>query len=122
VPALTSKQVQAWLDAYVAAWRSYDRAAIGDLFSEDASYAYYPWEEPLRGRAAIVDSWLGDRDEPDSWEASYAPLLIADDRVIATGETTYSNGKRYSNLWVMRFDDDGRCREYVEWFIEQPPR
>lgn len=119
---MTSEQVQTWLDAYVAAWRSYDRAAIGDLFSEDASYAYYPYEEPLRGREAIVDSWLEDRDEPDSWEASYAPLLIAGDQAIATGESTYANGKRYSNLWVMRFDDDGRCSEYVEWFIEQPRR
>jgi hypothetical protein len=122
MPALTSEQVQAWLDAYVEAWRSYDPEAIGALFSEDASYAYYPWEAPLRGREAIVESWLEDPDEPGSWEARYAPLLIAEDRVIATGESSYANGKRYSNLWVMRFDDAGRCSDYVEWFIEQPPR
>ena len=119
---MTSAQVQQWLDAYVAAWRSYDRAAIGDLFSENATYAYHPWDEPLRGRAAIIESWLADQDAPDSWEARYAPLLLADDRVIATGETSYTDGTRYSNLWVMRFDVDGRCSDYVEWFIEQLPR
>jgi hypothetical protein len=32
--------VAAWLDAYVAAWRSYDPDAIGALFSKDATYAY----------------------------------------------------------------------------------
>jgi SnoaL-like domain len=114
--------VQAWCDAYVDAWHSYDEAAIGALFTEDATYAYRPYDEPLRGREAIVASWLGDRDEPGSWEASYAPLLIEGSRAIVTGETTYSDGKRYSNLWVLDFDDGGRCRDFVEWFLKQPRR
>jgi hypothetical protein len=116
---VTSEQIQDWLDAYVAAWRSYDHAAIGALFSDDASYAYYPHEEPLRGRNAIVASWLEDRDEPGSWEARYAPLMIEGERAIASGETRYADGRTFSNLFVMRFDD-GRCADFVEWFIEQP--
>jgi hypothetical protein len=40
-------------------------------------------EDHLEG-AAIVSAWLGDRDEPGSWEASYAPLWIAGDSAIAT--------------------------------------
>ena len=121
VPPVTRfEELQAWLDAYVAAWRSYDRAAIGALFSEDASYAYYPYSEPIRGRDAIVANWLDDRDAPGSWKAAYAPLMIAGERAIATGETTYADGRRFSNLFVMRFDDDGRCSDFVEWFIEQP--
>ena len=39
---------------------------------------------------------------------------------MATGETRYADGKAYSNLFVMRFDGDGRCSEFVEWFMEQP--
>jgi hypothetical protein len=116
---VTSEQIQQWLDAYVAAWRSYDRAAIGDLFTADATYAYYPYSEPMRGRDAIVASWLEDRDAPGSWEAAYAPLMIAGERAIATGETTYADGRRFSNLFVMRFDGDGCCCDFVEWFIEQ---
>ena len=27
---------------------------------------------------------------------------------------------RYSNIFVCRFDDDGRCREFREWFMERP--
>jgi hypothetical protein len=38
----TRAQVQEWLDAYLAAWRTYDEAAIRDLFAEDAGYAYHP--------------------------------------------------------------------------------
>ena len=117
---MTSEQIQDWLDAYVAAWRSYDHAAIGALFRDDATYAYHPYDEPLRGRDAIVASWLEDPDEAGSWEARYAPLVIDGERAIATGETRYANGRTFSNLFVMRFDDDGRCADFVEWFIEQP--
>jgi SnoaL-like domain len=121
VPAVTTtERVQAWCDAYIEAWRSYDAGAIGELFAADASYAYHPYDEPLRGREAIVESWLDDRDEPGSWEASYAPTMLEGDRAIVTGETGYSNGRRFSNLWVLAFDDDGRCRDFVEWFIEHP--
>jgi ketosteroid isomerase-like protein len=115
------ERVQAWLDAYVEAWRTYDRDAIGELFSADASYAYHPYDdEPLRGREAIVESWLSERDEPGSWEASYAPLLVDGDRAVATGESRYADGRTFSNLYVMRFDGDGRCSQFVEWYMEQP--
>jgi ketosteroid isomerase-like protein len=119
---VTREQVQTWLDAYIEAWRSYDADAIGALLSEDATYAYHPYDEPERGRETIVSNWLGDRDEPGSWEASYAPLLIDGDRAVATGETRYSDGRTFSNLFVMRFDDEGRCREFVEWFMEHPAK
>lgn len=115
---MTQDEVQAWLDAYVEAWRSYDPEAIGALFSADATYRYRPELEPLRGRDAIVASWLGDRDEPGSWAATYAPSLIAGDRVIVTGESRYTSGRSFSNLWELTFDADGRCRDFVEWYME----
>ena len=49
---------QDWLDAYVAAWLSYDRAQIEALFTEDVSYRYHPYDEPIVGRAAVVAAWL----------------------------------------------------------------
>ena len=86
---LSRDDVQAWLDAYLAAWRSYDEAAIARLFAPEATYAYHPYDEPVRGAAAIAAAWLADRDEPGSWEAAYAPALIEGRRAIATGETRY---------------------------------
>jgi hypothetical protein len=55
--------VAAWLEAYAHAWQTYDAGEIAALFSQDASYRYHPWDEPLRGREAIVASWL---EEPDA--------------------------------------------------------
>ena len=118
---LTAERLQAWLDAYVEAWRTYDRDAIARLFSADATYAYHPYDdEPLRGRDAIVASWLEEPDAAGSWEAAYRPLLIEGDRAVATGETRYANGKTYSNLYVLRFDGEGRCAEFIEWYMQHP--
>jgi ketosteroid isomerase-like protein len=117
---VTRERVQGWLDAYVEAWRNYDAEAIGELFSDDAEYRYHPYDEPLRGRRAIVESWLGDRDEPGSWEARYEPLLVEGDRAVATGESRYAVGRTFSNIFVLAFDGDGRCREFTEWYVEHP--
>ena len=38
----------------------------------------------------------------------------------ATGESRYTNGRTYSNIFVCRFDRDGRCTEFREWFMEKP--
>jgi ketosteroid isomerase-like protein len=118
---MTRDEVQAWLDRYVEAWRSYDAEGIGSLFSDDATYAYHPYDDPpLRGRDAIVADWLAERDEVGSWDAHYEPELIDGDRVVAGGETRYTDGRTFSNLFVMRFDDAGRCASFVEWYIEHP--
>jgi hypothetical protein len=119
---MTHEQAQAWLDAYVAAWRSYDRAEIEALFADGVRYAYHPYDEPLSGPAAVADSWLDNRDEPGTWEASYAPALISGDTVIAKGETRYTDGNVFSNLFEMEFDPDGRCGRFTEWYVHHPKR
>ena len=112
--------VQEWLDNYVEAWRSYDTVAIADLFAEDATYAYHPWDEPIRGRDAIVAEWLSERDEPGSWHAEYRPFVVADSRAVAVGETRYADGKTYHNIWQLTFDQDARCSAFVEWYMKPP--
>jgi ketosteroid isomerase-like protein len=118
---MTYDDAARWLDAYVEAWRTYDPDAIGNLFSEDAEYRYHPWDEPLRGRAAIVADWLANRDAPGSWEAGYRPWAVDGDRVVATGVSRYPGEARtYHNVFLCRFDADGRCREFTEVFAKQP--
>ena len=121
---MTHDAVQAWLDAYVEAWQTYDSAAIAALFTEDATYAYHPWDEGdevVRGRDTIVADWLEEQDEPGSWEAHYQPLMVEGQQAVATGTTRYANGRYYWNLFVLRFGDEGRCAEFVEWFMTRPP-
>lgn len=127
---MTRDDVQGWLDRYVEAWRSYDPAAIGDLFSEDAEYRYHPWDEPIRGRAEIVRAWVspdGDesqRDEPDTWDARYETHVVEGDRAVAVGWSRYfASGetpeKLYHNVYLLEFDAAGYCRSFTEYFVEQ---
>ena len=117
---MTRADVQAWLDGYVAAWRSYDRASIESLFSEDAEYRYHPYDEPLVGASAIADNWLSSQDAPGSWSASYQTHLVEGNKATATGTTTYEDGRIFWNMWELEFTPDGRCRRFVEWFMRQP--
>jgi hypothetical protein len=122
--------VQRWLDAYTQAWLSYDPAAIGALFSDDAQYRWHPWDsgdEVACGRDGIVAAWLDDRDTAGTYTGEYRPLLIAGDDVIATGVSRYYADPEHTvletefhNLWVLHFDSDGRCDSFTEWFMKAP--
>jgi ketosteroid isomerase-like protein len=115
---------QEWLDRYVAAWKSYDATDIGELFSEDAEYRYHPQDEPVRGREAIVASWLDEKDDPGSFDAHYEPLAIDGENHVAQGWSRYfaDDGKTlkddYDNIYLCRFDTEGRCREFTEWWVQ----
>jgi ketosteroid isomerase-like protein len=117
---------QRWLDAYIEAWRTYDPDRIGELFSEDVEYRYHPWDDPVRGRATLVDDWLSDRDEPGSWSADYSPWLVSGDDAVAVGVSRYFASDRttlereYHNVFLCRFDGEGRCREFTEVFLLRP--
>ena len=124
---MTREELQRWLQRYVAAWQSYDPDAIGALFTEDAEYRYHPYDEPVRGRAAIVASWLEEdrRDAPGTWDARYDPLAIEGDVAVATGTSTYLDSKGeidrvFYNNFVMEFSGDGRCRSFTEYYMERP--
>jgi hypothetical protein len=122
---MDEQAVAAWLDGYSRAWETNDPAEIGALFSEDAVYHYDPFDEPVRGREAIVASWLEDPDPPGTYQSRYRPLLVAGDRAVANGVSRYlhadgSLDKEYDNLFLLRFDAAGRCAEYREWYMRRP--
>jgi ketosteroid isomerase-like protein len=128
------KTAQDWLDRYVDAWRSYDRDEVAGLFSEDIMYRYHPSDRPIVGRDSVVASWLGEgdsgdastRDAPGTYEAKYSPVAVDGDIVVATGTSSYRESpggpvvRIYDNCFVMRFDAEGRCREFTEYYLRRP--
>jgi len=128
------QSAQSWLDRYVAAWRSYDRADVAALFAEGVEYRYHPYDEPVVGREAVVASWLGEdatpgastRDTPGTYDAAYSPVAVDGDTVVATGQSRYRElpdgpvVRTYENCFVMRFDEAGGCREFTEYYVKRP--
>jgi hypothetical protein len=114
---------QRWLDGYIGAWKTYDPEQIGGLFSEDATYRYHPQDDPVRGRAQIVKSWSEEPDAPGAFDASYEPLAIDGEIHVARGVSRYFDDEgrlsdEYYNVFICRFDEAGRCTDFVDYWIQ----
>lgn len=120
--------VQRWLDRYIEAWRANQPEPIAELFSVDAVYRYQPYADDaqtIRGRDAVVAAWLEEPDVPDGWDARYEPFAVDGDRAVATGWSRYlatieEPERTFYNCFLLLFDSDGRCTEFVEYFMQVP--
>lgn len=123
---LTREAVDEWLNAYSGAWLTYDPEVIGKLFSDDATYAYSPYGEPIRGREAIVANWLENRDEPGTYTSEYHVVMAEGLEAVANGRSQYFGEdhqtiiREYDNIFLLTFNDVGQCRVFTEWFMERP--
>jgi ketosteroid isomerase-like protein len=112
--------VTAWMAGYLRAWSSNEPADIEALFTPDAIYRPTPHSDGWRGREAIVAGWLGREDEPGTWSFEHTIVAVEGDVAVVQGRTVYTTPPLdYSNLWILRLAPDGRCREYVEWWVDR---
>jgi hypothetical protein len=116
--------VDKWLQAYMHAWNTYSPDAIGALFTDDATYSFHPYDEPVVGREAIVAAWLKDPDATGTFEANYKPIAVDGNVAVVNGRSRYFKDssraeltKEWDNLFVIEFDGDGRCRSFREWWV-----
>jgi len=128
--------VQTWLDRYVEAWKTYDPDQVAALFADDATYRYHPYDpddEVVRGRDAIVRDWIepdgnaSTRDQPGTYDGKYEVYAVDGDRAVAVGWSRYwSDAERkkldrtYDNVFLLRFDEAGRCVDFVELYMKRP--
>lgn len=116
---MDSNAVERWVEGYRKAWQSNDPNDIGSLFTDDARYYTAPDREPWTGRDGIVEGWLDRKDEQGQWSFRYEFVAECDGLAFVRGWTEYVEPpKRYSNLWVIQMEGDGRCSEFTEWWME----
>ena len=123
--------VSAWLAIYEKAWRTAGVDLLGSLFTEDASYLQGPYDQPVVGLPAIGRMWEETRDGADEVFTSTTAIIAVDGpTAVVRVEVCQETGQvgvrvevkygepvtqEYRDLWIMRFDDDGRCCAYEEW-------
>jgi uncharacterized protein (TIGR02246 family) len=113
--------VTAWVRKYRRAWESNDPDDIGGLFTDDAAYFPEPYAKPWLGRDDIITKWLADRDEPGDTTFEWHPVIVTDELAIIEATTAYREPARtYSNMWVLRLDNQGQARQFTEWWMQHP--
>lgn len=110
--------VSTWIDGYERAWRTAGTELLGELFAPDASYRTAPYERPFSGLEAIAVMWEGGRNGADEeFEMTSEVVAVDGATAVARVEVRYGEPRstEYRDLWVMRFDSEGRCVAFEEW-------
>lgn len=115
--------LESWVEGYERLWRTAGTDRLGELFSPDVSYRGWPWEESAHGLAALARFWDAQRDGPDEQFTLRFEVVAVDGPVgVVRAEVDYADGQSWLDLWLVRFDDDGRCTDFEEWPIAPPPK
>lgn len=116
--------VTEWVENYRRAWLSNDPEQIRALFTPEAEYRGRPAARAWVGHDAIIAGWLEHADAPEDWSFEWNLVAVDGETAVVRGLTRYPAGPKagvYDNLWVLRLAEDGRAREFTDWWIERPP-
>ena len=111
-------QVTGWITDYERAWRTPGTALLRDLFTEDASYQQTPYDVPILGLIDIASMWEEEREGPDEvFTMTSEVVAVEGDTAVVRVQVEYGDPvtQEYLDLWLIRFDADGRCVLFEEW-------
>jgi hypothetical protein len=110
-------QLARWIAAYERAWRAPGTEGLDELFAEDATYSMHPFDEPVRGLGAIRRLWDEERPEGERFTMEWGIVAVEGDLGVVRLEVHYlePDDQLFRDLWVVRLDEDGRCRAFEEW-------
>jgi hypothetical protein len=114
--------VTEWLEAYGRAWERRDADAAAELFSEGASYAWGPYEEPLRGRDAIRARWAEVTAAQSDVAFGTEVLGVVDAGGVARWWCAFDVPDvriELEGIFLVVLDENGRCTDFREWWNER---
>src|SRR5262249_20397131 len=102
---------------YERAWRTRGPETLRALFVDDATYSTAPYDEPVRGIAAIGELWERERESAEEgFTMTWAPVALDRDTAVVRVAVEYlDQPAEYRDLWVITFASDGRCAAVEEW-------
>ena len=89
----------------------------------DATYRAAPWADAVAGLDAIGTFWEDERDGADEvFSETHEIVAVDGDTAVVRLQVEYGDESagRWRDLWVIRFDVDGRCRSFEEWPFAPP--
>jgi len=118
------KQLVAWLEKYRNSWEQQDSDAFANLFAADARYRETPFLEFVHG-PQFRAFWEEIAEKQAANRFYYEIILTARDRAVVhwTATTTWvptDERRAGDGIFLLTFNDDGRCKELLEWQHWQP--
>ena len=111
-----------WLEAYKTAWVQLDPQAAAALFTEDAVYAWGPFEEPLRGREAIRARWAEVTAAQSDVRFGFEPLGVLEAGGVARWWCSFNVDTLridLNGIFLVALTSDGLCSDFREWWNER---
>ncbi len=118
----------AWVNTLIRAWENRDAQAAADLFTNNATYQENPFDEPLRGRAAIRAYWADLPRTQDDIRADFEVLNVTETSGVARWSASYTRiptGDRVQleGVFIASFDPDGtQAHTFREWWHQRETR
>jgi SnoaL-like protein len=115
---------QSWLDSYGRAWMDRDPEAAAALYASDGTYRVTPFQEPLRGCAAIFDYWAEVARTQEGIQFGYEILAVTNECGIARWWASFVRvppglPTKLDGIFVISLDSNGRCISLREWWHKQ---
>jgi len=115
---------KSWLEAYGKAWESRNAEAAAALYAEDGTYQVTPFLEPMRGRKAILEYWLGVARTEENIQFEYEILVASREQNIARWSASFvivpqGLQTRLDGIFLISLDEDGRCKSLQEWWHKE---
>ena len=110
-----------WLASYGRAWMARDPEAAAALYNEDATYQVTPFDEPLRGRGAIHEYWVGVAKTEERIQFDYEILAVTEEAGIARWRASFVRvppglDTKLDGIFLISLDSAGRCKSLREWW------
>jgi SnoaL-like domain len=113
-----------WLGAYGKAWTGRNAEAAASLYADDATYQVTPFDEPLRGRAAIREYWDGVAKTEEGIQFGYEILAVTAEHGIARWWASFVRvppglATKLDGIFLISLDGTGRCQSLREWWVKR---
>lgn len=112
-------RLQTWLDNYKQAWENLDPKIIAALFTDEAAYYITPFNDPLRGKTAIVEYWHGVSRTQEDINFNYEILALNETSGICHWQASFTRKHKritLDGIMVISLNPDGMCYEFREWW------
>ena len=77
-----------------------------------------PYEETVHGLEALAALWEDERrSAEEEFELEATVVAVDGDVGVARVDVRYGppDPREYKEVWMVRFDGDGRCESFQEW-------